>query len=188
MIFHRILPFGAVHAVVTLEELEMAGCLIFPGPAIMLGGSGFLRGWMEASLAHGIRYAVWHQDWSNSNHDDFIVTIARMLQWQLLFPRNNRSSLPFNGRNLYALIMMGFLHQALCGLPYDENSCFTELPQVPDWQRQANEKASSLAKDLLNGLSGDEVIDYNAFRAQYLRIYVEEMTHKEAIGQKRCKK
>ena len=179
----RILPFGAIHAVATMEELVAKGRHVSPGPALVFGGSGFLRRWMEASLAHGIRYAVWHQDWSNSNHDDFVVTIARMLQWQLLFPSRDRSSQPFSGRNLYALIMMGFLHLALCGLPYDENRHLTDLPKVPDWQRKAGEKASLLAKELLDGLSSDEVAEFNAFRAKYLRVFVDEIAHKAAIEQ-----
>jgi hypothetical protein len=171
-----------------LEELATEGRHILPGPAVMFGGSGFLRQWMEASLAHGIRYAIWHQDWSNSDHDDFVITVARMLQWQLLFPRKNQSSRPFNSRNLYALLMMGFLHQALCGLPYDENCHLTKLPEVPEWQRQAGEKASSLAQAVLDGLSGNEIANFNSFRAEYLHVYVEEMTHKLAIEQLRCTK
>jgi hypothetical protein len=138
---------------------------------------------MEASLAHGICYAIWHQDWSNSNHDDFIITVARMLQWQLLFPQKNQRGQPFNSHNFYTLLMMGFLHQALCGLPYDKNHHLTKLPQVPEWQRQAGKKASSLAQAVLDGLSGNEITDFNAFRVKYLCVYVEEMTHKVAIEQ-----
>lgn len=187
-VLYRILPFGAVHAVVTVEDLKMNGHEASPGPALMFGGSGFLRTWMEASLAHGIRYAIWHQDWSNSNHDDFVVTIARMLQWQLLFPRRGHSSRPFSGRNLHALVMMGFLHHALCSLPYDENHRFTALPQVPGWQREAGEKASSLANAVLEGLSAKEKASFNAFRSEYLSLYVEEMTHKGDLERKRLNK
>jgi hypothetical protein len=171
-----------------MEELATEGCHILPGPAVMLGGSGFLRQWMEASLAHGIRYAIWHQDWSNSSHDDFIITIARMLQWQLLFSCKKKGDQPFSSRNFYALLMMAFLHHALCGLPYDENHHLTKLPQVPDWQRQAGEKARSLAQTLLGKLSGSSIDDFNAFRAEYLCVYVEEMTHKAAIERQHCTK
>jgi hypothetical protein len=46
-IFHatmscRILPFGAVHAVVTMEERGMESRVALPGPTLMFGGSGFL--------------------------------------------------------------------------------------------------------------------------------------------------
>ena len=158
----------------------MDGGLIFPGPAVMFGGSGFLRLWMEASLAHGIRYAVWHQDWSNSNHDDFIVTITKMLRWQLVYQRN-RPGRPFSGRNFYALLVMGFLHVALRGLPYDKNRSLTQLPQVPDWQRQAGEKAAAFAQELLEGLSGSDIGDFNAFRAEYLGVFAEEVDRKTLI-------
>lgn len=38
----RILPFGAVHAVATVEELATKGCDVSLGPVLMFGGSGFL--------------------------------------------------------------------------------------------------------------------------------------------------
>ena len=180
MICCRILPFGAVHAVATLEEVATEGRQILPGPAIMFGGSGFLRLGMEASLAHGIHYAVWHQDWSNSNHDDFIVTILKMLRWQLMYQRNQPRR-PFSGRNFYALLVMGFLHVALHGLPYDKNCSLTQLLQVPDRQRQAGDKAATFAQELLDGLSSSNVGDFNAFRAEYLGMFAEEVNHKMLI-------
>ena len=137
---------------------------------------------MEASLAHGIHYAVWHQDWSNSNHDDFIMTVLKMLRWQLIYQKNQPGQ-PFSGRNFHALLMMGFLHLTLCSLPYDENGSLTKSPQVPDWQRQAGDKAAALAQELLDNLSGNQIVDFNAFRAEYLGIYMEEFTHKQLIAE-----
>ena len=79
--------------------------------------------------------------------------------------------------------MMGFLHLTLRGLPYDENGSLTELPQVPDWQRQAGDKAAALAQELLDNLSGNQIADFNAFRAEYLGVYMEEFTHKQLIAE-----
>lgn len=66
-----LLPPSAVHAVATPESLEG-----IPGPALMLGGFGFRRSSMEDHLIHGMRHAVWHDDWSNDQHDDIVLVIA----------------------------------------------------------------------------------------------------------------
>lgn len=126
---------------------------------------------MEDHLIHGIRYAIWHDEWSNDQHDDFVIVIARMLQWQLLFQRRR----PFDGHNLYALIVMGLLNLLLDGLPYDEKGRLTKMPSMPDWRRNAGQVASDLAKEVHNSLSYAEQVEFEAFQQHYLDVYAEQL-------------
>ena len=44
-------------------------------------------------------------------------------------------------------------------------------------------KVATLAQELLDNLSGNQIVDFNAFRAEYLGIYMEEFTHKQLISE-----
>jgi hypothetical protein len=143
----------------------------------MLGGFGFRRSSMEDHLIHGIRYAIWHDDWCNDQHDDFVVVIARMLQWQLLCQCQRQR--PFHGRNLFALIVIGLLNMLLDGLPYDKKGRFTKMPNTPEWRKNAGEAASNLAKEVYGCLSDAEQTEFEAFQQQYLAMYAKQMKRRQ---------
>ena len=155
-----------MHAIATPESSDDV-----PGPALVLGGFGFRRSSMEDHLIHGIRYAVWHDDWTNDQHDDFVIVIARMLKWQLLF----KHQLPFHGRNLYALIMMGTLNFLLDGLPYDHEGRLTKMPLAPDWRRGAGQVASELAQEVHDALSDVEKAEFETFQQEYIAMYTQQI-------------
>lgn len=133
---------------------------------------------MEDHLIHGIRHAIWHNDWSNDQHDNIVITIARMLKWQLIAQRQR----PFQGRNLYALIMMGKFNLLLDGLPYDQNGQLTKVPCMSDWRRDVGEVASCLAKDLCDTLSAAERAEFESFQEEYLNMYESQLE----LHQNRC--
>ena len=174
IVFHSLLPAGAAHAVAAVESVGSV-----PGPAIMLGGFGLRRSSMEDHLIHGIRFAVWHDDWSNDQHDDVVVAVARMLKWQLLFQHQP----PFHGWALYALIMMGSLNLLLDGLPYDQTGAFTKMPETSDWRRGAGNIASDLANQVHDSLSVVQKKEFEAFQQEYIAMYTSQIQtrHKRAM-------
>ena len=150
-----------------------------PGPALMLGGFGFRRSSMEEHLIHGTRHAVWHDDWSNDQHDDIVIVIARMLKWQLL-PQQER---PFHGRNLYALIAMGRFNLLLDGLPYDQDGQLTRLlPNMPGWRSSAAEVASKLAEKVHDSLSDAEQKEFDVFQQKYMDMFVCQMERRKGTS------
>jgi hypothetical protein len=156
-----------VHAVATPESVEAIS-----GPAVVLGGFGFRRSTMEDHLTHGIRYAIWHEDWSNDQHDDFVIVIARMLKWQCL----SQQERPFHGRNLYALIMMGAINLLLDGLSYDQDSQCTELMlKHPVWRNPAGGIAMDLALEVYRLLSDAEQKEFHAFRQHFINMFTYQM-------------
>jgi len=168
-----LFPAGAIHAVATVELA--AG---ITGPAVVFGNFTLRRSSMEATLAHSIRYALWHDDWTNSTHDDFAIQIARMLTWQLQFPKRSNPYRPFSNRQLFALLFMGQISEFLCALPYDKKGKLTEMPQPPEWRQKVSMKARTLAGTLISGLSKQERQGYAAFKEQYIQAYVEAMRHR----------
>jgi hypothetical protein len=106
-----VFPPGSIHAVATVEPAEGVA-----GPALMLGQSLLRRFSMEATLAHSIRYAVWGEVWTNSQQDDVVISIARFVQWQVLFPGRWNKDHPFHDSNLFALLFMGLMpHKVSAG-------------------------------------------------------------------------
>lgn len=127
---------------------------------------------MEDHLIHGIRHAISKDEWTNDPHNDFVITVIRMLRWQLFSQRQR----PFHGRNLYALMVMGRLNMVLDPLPNDEKGRFTKMPHVDDWRRNLGELASSLAIDVYNCLSDEERAEFEPFQQKYHALYAGQLT------------
>jgi hypothetical protein len=72
---------------------------------------------MWATLIAAISHALWHDVWTNAVHDDQDFCIARMLVWQEIRMRAG-ADLPFAGRDLYSLLMMGMLPLILQSIPF----------------------------------------------------------------------
>lgn len=112
------MPPGVRHAVATPARRHE-----HPLPAIVFGFMFYSQYCMEAALYTGIQFALWWEDWSNDSHDDFAISIARMLTWQGSFAQHEG---PFRGRNLFALIcmgkMVGLLRSKTSGEPWDNVS------------------------------------------------------------------
>jgi hypothetical protein len=168
-----LFPAGSLHALATVE-LESD----IPRPAVMLGNFALRRSSMESTLAHCIRYAVRHDDWTNSMLDDSVIDIGRMLQWQLLFPQRTNPRRPFKGRDLFALLFMGVMSLFLCSLPYNDKGELTQMPVQPEWRVRSSDVAKELAIRLISALSKQEKEDYKSFVSTYLEIYVSAIKHR----------
>ena len=166
---YSILPSGAIHAVATVELANVVA-----RPALMLGSSLLRRQNMEAMLLHGIRYAIWHDVWSNSQHDDISIVISRMVDWQALFPHRKDPNRPFADRNLFALLTVALLPLLLFPMPFNAEGKLTKLPILPNSVRHAANMARAEAKDLIFNLSKEERGRYNEFSAEYISIYIKE--------------
>jgi hypothetical protein len=102
------MPPGMFHSVFTVDLPSL-------GPrSVVMNGSHFLsRYTMDNTLYASISHTFWHDVWTNATHDDRDYSIARMLAWHVISPR-------FTGRNLYALLMLGTLHQHFRSLPWKQ--------------------------------------------------------------------
>jgi hypothetical protein len=126
------MPPGTFHAVFTVD-------IPFLGPkSTVMTGSHFLsRHTMAASLFAAISHVFWHDLWTNATHDDRDYTIARMLAWQAYASPSNA---PFEGKNLYALLVFGKLPHLLRSLPWKKSHAlasswlrrFDPLAALPD--------------------------------------------------------
>lgn len=71
---------------------------------------------MEATLNAQIENAVWNSQWSNTALDhDRVNSTLYFLNWQSLMPTDRK---PFKGRNLLALMVMGYLGPQLLSTVY----------------------------------------------------------------------
>lgn len=134
---------------------------------------------MELTLAHGIKYAIWHDDWTNSRHDLFLVAVARMLQWQSLFPGRHHPLRPFRNQDLFALLVMGLLPQIVFPVSYNSQGEVVKLPELPERLRHAASMGTQMAKALINGMSREEGEQFESFQADYIRAYIAEFTHRQ---------
>jgi hypothetical protein len=91
---------------------------------VMLGSHFYNRFSMWRTLVAAIRHALWHDVWTNALHDDRDYCIARMLVWQEMRMRGDADGswpfpeTPFEGRELYALLVMGMLSFILQSMPF----------------------------------------------------------------------
>lgn len=106
-----IVPGGTPHWVGSVEFPDRR-----PVSILQWGDHFMSRHTMTRTLYASIGHAFWHDCWTNAQHDDRDFSIAKMLVWQALHEPSS-SDAPFQGDNLFALIMMGRLSHLLRGLP-----------------------------------------------------------------------
>ena len=131
-----VMPPGTFHAVITVDIPSLG-----PRSTVMSGSHFLSRYTMVLSLFAAVEHSIWHDLWTNDTHDDRDYTINRMLAWQASSPSDSR---PFTGRNLYALLIFGWLHLLLRSLPWKTSSSREPLtlesfnPEVdlPDMQAE----------------------------------------------------
>ena len=149
------MPPGVRHAVATPVKRNER-----PSPAIVFGFMFHSRYCMEAALYTGIQFAFWWPDWSNASHDDFAISIARMLTWQSTFPQREG---PFRGRNLFALICMG----KMAGLLQSQTS-------GEQWDHVSKDKVQKLANGVILQLDKEQRERFNAFQSDVHRFYKDQ--------------
>lgn len=111
---YSVMGPGVPHTVVSLQR---PGCR--PVSTVMLGSHFYNRFSMWRTLVASIRHALWHDVWTNAVHDDRDYSIARMLAWQEMRMRGDADGeSPFQGRELYALLVMGMLPFILQSIPF----------------------------------------------------------------------
>src|SRR5260370_1757866 len=107
-----IMAPGVPHSVISLQQPE---CL--PVSTVM-SGSHCLNCFRMATTLHGsIKHAVWHDVWTNATHNDCDFAIACMLVWQAMH-MESEAEWPFQGQNLYSLLVMGLVPFVLQSLPF----------------------------------------------------------------------
>ncbi len=103
---------GVPHSIISLQQPE---CL--PVSTVM-SGSHCLNCFCMAATLHGsIKHAFWHDVWTNATHDDCDFAIACMLVWQAMH-MESEAEWPFQGQNLYSLLVMGLVPFVLQSLPF----------------------------------------------------------------------
>lgn len=140
------MPPGVRHAVATPVRRNK-----HPSPAIMFGFMFYSRYCMEATLYTGIQFALWWEDWSNASHDDFAISIARMLAWQGSFSQREG---PFQGRNLFSLICMGKMVGLLKSQASDEQ-----------WDEVSEDEARKFADAVILRLDEEQLERFKAFQS-----------------------
>jgi len=152
IMFDRMMPPGVRHTVGTPVRRHKR-----PSPAIVFGFLFYSRHCMEAALYNGIQFALWWEDWSNDSHDDFAISVARMLAWQGAFPQREG---PFRGRNLFALICMG----KMVGLLKSQRSS-------EQWDGVSEDKAQQLADAVILRLDEEQLERFKAFQSDIHAFY-----------------
>ena len=156
-----MMPPGARHTVGTPVWHDKQ-----PSLAIAFGFMFYNRYCMELSLYTGIQFAIWWEDWSNDAHDDFAISIARMLTWQVSFAQREG---PFRGRNLFALICMG----KMVGLLKSQTS-------GEQWDRVCEDKVQKLANAVILRLDKEQLECFTAFQSDVQIFYKKEWeSHRE---------
>jgi hypothetical protein len=103
---------GVPHSVISLQQPECRPV------STVVSGSHFLNRFsMGPTLHASIKHAFWHDVWTNATHDDRDFSIARMLVWQAL-SMDAGAEWPFQGENLYSLLVMGLVPSLLQSLPF----------------------------------------------------------------------
>lgn len=111
---YRVMGPGVPHAIVSLQQ---PGCC--PVSTVMVGSHFYNWFSMWGTLIAAIRHALWHDVWTNAVHDDCDYSIARMLVWQEMHMRADADDKsPFQGRELYTLLVMGMLLFILQSIPF----------------------------------------------------------------------
>lgn len=100
------------HSVVSLQRPGYR-----PVSTVMLGSHFYNQFSMWPTLVAAITHALWHDVWTNAEHDDRDYSIARMLAWQEMRMRAG-AQWPFEGRDLHALVVMGMLPFIFQSLPF----------------------------------------------------------------------
>ncbi len=107
-----IMAPGVPHSVISLQQPE---CL--PVSTVMSGSHCLNHFRMAATLHGSIKHAFWHDVWTNATHDDCDFAIAHMLVWQAMH-MESEAEWPFQGQNLYSLLVMGLVPFVLQSLPF----------------------------------------------------------------------
>lgn len=129
---------------------------------------------MEATLMHSIRYAVWHDVWTNRQQDDMVILLSRFLDWQAIFPHQQDPNRPFSGNSLFSLLLMGLMPHLSFPLPFDKKGKLTQMPQVLSSFQTAANMARQSASRLIEALSKSERESYGAFQKRYILAYAKE--------------
>jgi hypothetical protein len=174
---------GTPHAVVSLER---PGCR--PVATVVSGSHCYNRFCMRASLLGSIRHALWHDVWTNSIHDDRDFAIARMVVWQLI-KMEAGAALPFQGENLYALLIMAMNAFLLVSVPFSSAS---EKELAKYWLERYNpstnlstsllsavrEDMSKIAHSIAATLSPPATDEFSAFWTHIRNIFLSEFEHR----------
>jgi len=99
----------------------------------------------------GIQFVIWWHDWSNDSHDDFAISVTRMLMWQSSFAQREG---PFRGRNLFALICVG----KMAGLLKSKTS-------GEGWEEASDDTAQQLANAIILQLDKEQLERFEAFQS-----------------------
>jgi len=116
---------------------------------------------MTATLHSSIKHALWHDVWTNATHDDCNFAIAHMLVWQAMH-MESEAEWPFQGQNLYSLLVMGLVPIVLQSLPFhaykeveegqameagETGKCWLELySPIEDSKHASRSSPSSISK------------------------------------------
>ena len=140
----------------------------------------------RSSLRGAIKHALWHDVWTNSTHDDRDFSIARMLAWQAM-RMHSGVAWPFQGKNLYALLVMGIIPRLLQSVPFSTKTDaawlarydpLSDAPHVPspsnNLLQSVHKKMAQVSHLIIQQLAAPELAQFQRFWADERAMFIQE--------------